>query len=674
MFLLRSPCTCPYTFIPREHSIRFAEGLYNNSRTRVLLSRVSFLTGCILGLFFFQQNAVCQELYRPLTFPAADSLEYSSIGFHRELNTFLWSGDFKKEIYGQYWNLDLHQRLRSRLIKTNQTAIQDEYQGIIALRARILDDWNVQIKDSSNVLADNRAIDLGRMAQHQVLAGVEYVPDGNIAGEAMGGYELNTQEEENDHGFAYECGFHARHVELEEFIASLQSSWNQSFLGRRSPNTGEIKLTLLRDFGAGINDSLTVNYNTQRRQFYTSIDSSSQLDLGVPHNIFQRDASVLEISNQTKYNLDRSFSLVVSFGVTNQLINRGYRYKDYLHPASLILDSRIQEMQFFGIVSLQWLPLPWLSADMKLAYSEKEERHSVLDDMYASKAIIDTQRASASRLENTAQRTALTTALKIDMSQDDKIRLVSSAGILRYDTPDIFNTDDRDELLLTTGAEFVHRFSSHLQMVLNADLTLFHLVYLERDQSANNNWNRVLRFSPSVEYMPTSSFRTVLRTEVLANYTISDYEQQVSSIRSFSFRQVFWSDSTSVRLSERIQCNFSGSLRIFERGTLRWQEFKEKPEEYVVEKTMWPEIVWSSAIGLKIGIGFRYFGQDRYQYQRSQRIFSQGIEAMGPTASLEWLGLAGERVTIEGWREKQISNGTTATILSNLSIQVGFVL
>ena len=92
-------------------------------------------------------------------------------------------------------------------------------------------------------------------------------------------------------------------------------------------------------------------------------------------------------------------------------------------------------------------------------------------------------------------------------------------------------------------------------------------------------------------------FGTVLRTEVLANYTISDYEQQVASIRSFSFRQVLWSDSTAVQLSERIQCKFSGSLRIFEHGTLRWQEFMENPEEYAIEKSIWPEIVWSSIDG-----------------------------------------------------------------------------
>ena len=626
------------------------------------------------GMLFFCQTTISQELFRSLTPPATDSVNLFSLSFDHDLNTYLWTGDFKKEIYGHLWNVDILQRIRSRLIKTNETAIQDEYQGIIALRARLLDDVNFQIKNSSNVLADNRAIDLGRMAQHQILAGFEYVPAGNIAGEAMGGYELNTQEEENDHGFAYAFGINARQMELEEFNASLLSSWNQSYLGRRSPRTGDIKLTLLRDFGGGIGDSLAVNYSTQRRQFYTSIDPASQLTLRVPHNIFQRDASVFEISNQTKYNLDRSFSLVVSFGISNQLIERGYRFKDYLHPASLTLDSRIQEMQFFGLISMQWSPLYWLRGDMKLAYSEKEERHSVLDDIAASNAIIDTQRASASRLENTAQRTTLTTALNVDVSQDDKIHLVTSAGILRYDTPDIFNTDDRDELLLTSGVEYMHRFSSRLLLILNADLTLFHLVYLNRDKSANNNWNRVIRFSPSIDYAPISWFRTVLHTEVLANYTVSDYEQQVASIRSFSFRQVLWSDSSALRLSERIQCKFSGSLRIFEHGTLRWQEFSEKPEEYAVEKTLWPEIVWSSRIGLKIGFGFRYFGQDRYIYQNSQRIFSQGIEAMGPTASIEWLGLAGEKISIIGWREEQKNNGIMSTTISNLSIQVGFII
>ncbi len=611
-----------------------------------------------------------QEIIHPFPLPRADSLQLSSLSFTRVLNTYVWSGDFQKEMHGQIWNAEIHQHIRSRLVKSDQNAIQDEYQGIIALNARLSEEWNLQLKNVSNVLADNRVIDLGRMAQHQVLAGFEYLPTGNVKGEVSGGYELNSQEEESDQGFAYKMGFDAHRVKLDEFDASLQSSWNQSFLGRRNPRTGDAKLILLRDFGGGVSDSLEINYGTQRSEFYTGLSSSYQNSLGVQHNIFRRDADAFEIMNQTKYGLDRNFSLNTSFGLSNRLIDRGYRFKDNLNPASLT-DSRIQEMEFFGAVSLLWSPFDWLNADIKLLYSEKDEQYSVPD---APVLNIEQLRAQANKLENTAQRTMLSTAFNADVTRNDNIRLVSSVSILRYDTPDVSNTDDRDELLITSGLDMLHRLSSHLLLTLTADLTLFHLVYIFQEQSANNNWNRVIRLSPSVEYMPSSWFRTVARAEVLANYTISDYEQQSASIRSFSYRQAMWSDSTVLRLSEKIECNFSGSLRIFERGTLKWEEFKEKPEEYFMEKNLWPEIIWSSTMGLKVGFGFRYFGQDRYKYQNNQRIFTQGIEALGPTVFIEWWGSSTEKITLSGWREEQKNNGTTKATISNLSIQVGFIL
>jgi hypothetical protein len=611
-----------------------------------------------------------QEIIHPSPFPFTDSLLLSSLSFTRVLNTYMWIGDFQKEMHSQIWNAEVHQHVQSRLVKSDQNAIQDEYQGFISLNARLSEEWNLQLKNVSNVLADNRVIDLGRMAQHQVLAGFDYLPTKSVKGEVLGGYELNSQEDEGDQGFAYALGFDAHRVKLDEFDASLQSSWNQSLLGRRNPRTGDVKLILLRDFGGGVSDSLAINYGTQRSEFYTGLSSSFQSSLGVQHNIFRRDADVFEIMDQIKYNLDRNFSLNTSFGLSNRFIDRGYRFKDDLNPTSLT-DSRIQEMEFFGTVSLLWSPFDWLDADIKLLYTERDERYSVPD---APVPNMEQLRAQANKLENTAQRTMLTTSLNVNVTQNDNIRLVSSASILRYDTPDPSNTDDRDELLITSGLDILHRFSSHLLLTLTTDLTLFHLVYLRQEESANNNWNRVIRLSPSVEYVPSSWFRTVARAEVLANYTISDYELQSASIRSFSYRQAMWSDSTVLRLSERIECNFSGSLRIFERGTLLWSEFKEKPEDYFIEKTLWPEFIWSSEMGLKVGFGFRYFGQDHYTYQNNQRIFTQGIEASGPTVFIEWLGSSTEKITLSGWREEQKNNGTTNATISNLSIQVGFML
>jgi hypothetical protein len=166
----------------------------------------------------------------------------------------------------------------------------------------------------------------------------------------------------------------------------------------------------------------------------------------------------------------------------------------------------------------------------------------------------------------------------------------------------------------------------------------------------------------------------LIRTEVLANYTISDYEEQVASVKSFSFRQAFWYDSTVVQISNKIQFKFIGSLRIYERGILRWKEFKERPEDYFVEKAWWPELFWSDNTGISIGIGYRFFNQNRYKYRGSDRIFDLEIETMGPTVELEWNGLGRSHVSMIGWREVQKSNGIVTATIANLSIKVEYVL
>lgn len=311
-----------------------------------------------------------QEIFRSAGIPLIDSLKLSSLSFDHALNTHIWIGNFQKEIISQTWSGEFRQHFQSRLIKTDRIAIQDEYKGTIFLQARLSENWKIKFQNTSSALADNQVIDLSRMAQHQFLTGFGYFPTGNIRAEAAGGYEINSQERETDKGFAYALGFDASRVKLEEFEASLQSSWNRSFLGRRSPQTGDINLTLFRDFGEGVNDSLIVGYSTQRTEFYTALNNISQTSLGLQHNIFRRDASVFDVTNQIKYDLGRDFFALASFGISNRVIDRGNRFKDYSNPT---LDSRIQEMQLYGSILFRWQVLYWLNTDVKLSYTERRE-------------------------------------------------------------------------------------------------------------------------------------------------------------------------------------------------------------------------------------------------------------------------------------------------------------
>lgn len=636
----------------------------NNIRGIILIITCSLL----------KTNLFSQDILRPPSIPLSDNLQISTLSFDRFLNTDIWDGILQLQRGGAVWNLHLNQLVRSRFIKTDVVSIQDEYRGSLGIQSQLSEHWGFQIHNSSNVVADSRIIDLGKMSQHEFLSGVRYVKDSSLSTSACGGYALYSQENERDNGFTYLVDFAAQRLKIEEFIASVHSTWDKSFMGRRSPHDGRISCTLLRDFGNDVNDSLTFDYSVQKREFYTSLNQTDQAVLGIQHDIFNRTASVYEIKNQLRYNVGKDLSFIFTGGMSNELIDRGYIFKNYYNPSSLILDSHIQELQLYGSILFQWSAFKWLDADLTFSSMEREERHSIQEGAAAPLLVVESQRSMASRLENSAQRNVLTLGLLANVSTSDMVRWISSASILRYDTPDTLNVDDRDELLFTAGVEETHFFSPRLIMALNADLTLFHLVYLNHLKSANNNWNRVFRLSSRVDYMPAMWFHSTLRSEVLANYTVSDYEEQVASVKSYSFRQAFWSDSTVIQIGEMIQFKFSGSVRIFERGSLLWKEFKERPEDQFIEGSLWPEIFWSSRIGFTIGIGFKYFVQSHYKYGETKWKYNGRNETRGPTVSMEWKGLGRSYVWITGWREEQRVNETTIATISNLSIKVGYVL
>jgi len=582
-----------------------------------------------------------------------DSLQAVSMSFERLLNTFTWNGLFL--LKGQLNGLavDMDQRLRSRLIRTGQISIQDEYEGKLRLSSSLTDHWNLQASVASHVLSDARAVDLARLGQHQILGGVGYSSDNNTTVSALGGLEINSQEYERDQGFSYRTALRAPEVSVEEMRGSLTSSVSQSFLGRRKPEHRNATVKLVRSFGPGTSDSLSVEYDKLRREFYVKASPSVQAEFQTSNNIFIRDAEVLDIFNQLNYRMGESSRFSLQGGLLRRTITRWMYYQG--SAGSQIADPRIQESQLYGGLSLANSLDTWISTNIGMSLSEREEAHATRI------------------LNNVSRRSALTGDLFLTLSNDDSLKIGGSASLFRYDTPDSLNTDDRDELYFTFGLEEIHRFSPSLTLTLSADVALNHLVYLHRFQSASNNWNRVIRFSPKVMYEPSSWFRSTVQAEVLANYTVYDFEDQIASIRSFSFRQASWSDSTVIQ-SGRWELVVLGSVRLSERGILRWKEFQERPENFFIDKDFWPQVFFRPMMGLRIGFGYRFFSQDRFKYSAGERILDLKLQNSGPTAVFQLFDEGMERVSIEGWSETQTVNGISLASISNLTMRVSLTL
>jgi hypothetical protein len=292
------------------------------NRFSIVPKHLPAIIGAMISISCFPlgMHLMGQEMLRPLEISPSDSTRMSTLGFERFLNTYIWNGGVQFRKTGSLWDLEIDQRVRSRYIKTSEVSIQDEYAGSILARFHLSELWNCQFQNSSDVVADSRVIDLGRMAQHQFLGGLRFGNDTSVSAAAWGGYEFYSQEDEQDRGFTYRIDVTARRIKIEEFLTSFQSSWDRSLLGRRSPNSGGVSVALYRDFGRGVDDSLTFNYAVQRREFYASLNEVDRIALGVQHDIFRRDASTYEVGNQLRYDVSKDISLLVTGGMSNRLI------------------------------------------------------------------------------------------------------------------------------------------------------------------------------------------------------------------------------------------------------------------------------------------------------------------------------------------------------------------
>ncbi|MBI4810278.1 MAG: hypothetical protein HY800_02295 [Ignavibacteriales bacterium] len=277
------------------------------------------------------------------------------------------------------------------------------------------------------------------------------------------------------------------------------------------------------------------------------------------------------------------------------------------------------------------------------------------------------------RKNNHTRRTVMMGTSSWAVSSSDTITLSGSANILRYDTPSLENDDDRDELWYLLNLTTSHQINRHLYLRSAIDLNLSHLVYLFSTRSADNNWNRIIRLSPTIIYSPFSDLRSTNTFEVLANYTVYDFEYLAPQPRSFVFRQFGFLDSTSINLTNRIGIEWFSYLRLYERGEFNWDSFTERPVNSFEDKTIVANIRYSLTKSLLFSLGFRYFSQLRFDHMKNERRLENFLQSMGPTTSIE---VANDRISfvVRGWYENQTQTNqktrTFTTMVMNLSVHI----
>jgi hypothetical protein len=601
-----------------------------------------------------------------------DSLGVSNratIGFERYFNTYLWSTGGNYRWSSDEWKLKVGELFRSSLIQTNEKFIKDEQNfNIYALR-NLNEKLGFEVDASSVVFSDNRGIGINRASIHSGLAGLRYqLGDSGYISPNIG-MKSDNQTGQRDNGLSYRLMSQIGELDLSGYRTNFYGRFSEDRITPRKGESHAAVLSVAKTFVEGTKNEFRVQFIRNRRDFYFAADSLVANEFGVSNNIEQRIEEILDVTNGLDYAAGERLFFTFAANLRQRGISKNINYKASAIATSDAFDTDISEFKLNVSAEARYRS-ETLKGVFHIGYEERNEEHEAKPFAGVDRSFLELRQNSERRKNNSAHRTFLMGNGEIALTSQNLLTVSGFASLLRYDTPSAENTDDRDELLITLGLSDRQSLGPRLDFSLSADVVLNHVVYIFSDRSANNNWNRVFRLSPRIDYRPSSSMTTTNGFEVLANYTVYDFEQQVFSVRSFSFRQFSIIDSTIYKLSRRVALDFSARVKLYERGQLRWREFRERPVNYFDDRTFFGQFRYTPKVDITVAVGFRYFSLTRFRYQERERVFENRLVNYGPTCLIDWSMNQNARLVISGWYEIQAQSDRTSTSVSNVAMKI----
>lgn len=289
-------------------------------------------------------------------------------------------------------------------------------------------------------------------------------------------------------------------------------------------------------------------------------------------------------------------------------------------------------------------------------YIRREEDFSIQNRFNIPDAEFTSLRIDQNKQDLSSSYLELNLKTNFKLSSRDTLNFNTFISIFRYDTPSNQNNDDRDELSYFGRIEYLKRMSNIFRIGIFTEFRNLHLVYLRSDRSALNNWNRILKLGISSEVISKILFyRPSL--SINANYTIYDFQESVSGINSFSFREINYIDSLKININNNFKIGIKNSIRYNERGILFWDKFAERPERANLE-------LYSNVLLIRefdnnfFAAGIRYFKRSdkRLDLLPNMNNIINSFESIAPEIKFHYTFSSGNSLEMDFWYEFQTTN------------------
>ncbi len=411
--------------------------------------------------------------------------------------------------------------------------------------------------------------------------------------------------------------------------------------------------------------SINAGYKFKERNFlqdFTNKNSQNAIEIHKENKFYGLIA--------TKFLITKNLATIIDADVENIRINRYFNKSLEQNNLSLIYRNYNElKLNFNTQIDLNYKSI-YQSLGVKVNYRTEEnliEKHTqISNDDFISLQNLENQK------NNISTNFGLFYKNMFIISPKDTLLLNASVSKLEYDTPSKTNNDDRDEFYALGNLIYKKRFSDLLTLASELNLTQNHLVFIKKERSAQNNWNRIIQLKNTICFdNKILLFKPTF--EVLANYNIYDFESEGAEIKSYSFRQISYKDSLRVKLNEKYAITNKSSVRYYEQGKLFWNSFSEIPQRGNLEIMTLPAVNVLFNEFNSISVGFRFFFLEYGQIDLSNNSLTnvQQIKTYSPDVSI-FIKLNKLSIKCYGYLEYQFNDNSYSGINPNLFLQTSY--
>lgn len=582
-------------------------------------------------------------------------------GFKKLANTITFFCNGLLNLNTDFGDVSISQQYSGTGIRVITTAFRDDQNMVLRYSKELLPSMKAIAKHSWLLSSDSRSIELNKLERNTTMGGIEFTPVREWTTSVLTGYERNSQLGIIANALAFEGSSILQPIKIDEY--SLYGGFRGEYL---QLDTNRINSDITadvvseRDFFNGNLARFFTRYRRLQRDFFTPVGSGFQ-DLIVETRVENR----FSLGTDLQIRLGDFISSQFQISVDQADIPRGFRSSIDLVPQTSIIRT-LDELQFSTQGSLQYNYKNYRQ-NLWLQYvSRKEENQVSVAFPLLPIEEVELRRSEFNR-DNSTSRLRIGTDIFSKIFTEDTIQFSTSVGIFRYDTPSELNRDDRDEQTVIGTILYGKRINDNtaIQYYFTGQST--HLVYLKKERSSLNNVNSILKLGTN--FLVTSSkFSTMTSLELLANYTVYDFEIP-EQIRSFSFRQILFRDSTIVSISPKYYFEARAYIRYFERGRLYWETFAELPELQSLETFFRVLFYASVSKEFTIGIGSRFYSMQQKNLLQRNAISSDISQTVpGPEVDIRYTVSDNSFISLTGWYEFQRSSGVLTRELPNVSL------